>query len=729
MFIYRLLIFLLAFIIIPSFSAYASEAKKAVILVIDQVTLQDLNDADLPAIKQMIKEGGLALMNTNAIGGRTKENSYVTIGAGKVTMGSKDAGLAFNASESYEKEVTGKMFRRFTGQTVPSDTLIHLGIVSIKRNNNRKNYSGIPGLLGEELHRAGLKTAVIGNADINKSKRRNAVSIVMDMSGIVDNGMISEEILLIDDENNLLMSTDYNKMSNVFKEVIKYNDVIVLETGDISRIEEMKNLMEQKIINESKKMILTRIDAFAGDVLRIARTYNTLFLIITPTPSADANTAKNIVTPLIYWKNDMNSSLLTSGTTRRKGIVANTDIAPTILNYFDIPIPLEMSGRFMKSIETENTMESLLSQNNNMVFIYKARPLLVKGYIFMQIIVVITTVLALFTCQRRILKFFQPILLTLASIPLSFLIMGKVSGISFHLYSTLSLGIAMFVMLISLWGLLYHDLLPFMIITLLTAGAILIDLGLGAKLMQNSVLGYDPMAGARYYGLGNEYMGVLIGAVLISTASLLQISKRKNICIVISAMIYLITLYMIAAPGVGTNAGGAIAAATAFIFTFYNIIGREVKRREWIFVVVGATVILISFASFDSNQTIEVQSHFGRSINLIRTNGLWEAYSIIIRKASLNFKLIRWSIWGQVFLITLLATVLLFYRPVGLMRHVLEKYSYLTKGFWGVGLGSLIALVFNDSGIVAAATMSIFAAMPLMFVVIQEKECNRIESS
>src|SRR5690606_40842837 len=38
----------------------------------------------------------------------------------------------------------------------------------------------------------------------------------------------------------------------------------------------------------------------------------------------------------------------------------------------------------------------------------------------------------------------------------------------------------------------------------ITAALLAADISLGAPLMQRSLLGYDPVAGSRYYGIGNE---------------------------------------------------------------------------------------------------------------------------------------------------------------------------------------------------------------------------------
>lgn len=49
---------------------------------------------------------------------------------------------------------------------------------------------------------------------------------------------------------------------------------------------------------------------------------------------------------------------------------------------------------------------------------------------------------------------------------------------------------------------------------------------MGGPLMKRSYLGYDPIIGARYYGIGNEFMGVYIGATLLFISHFLQMKKN-----------------------------------------------------------------------------------------------------------------------------------------------------------------------------------------------------------
>ena len=50
-----------------------------------------------------------------------------------------------------------------------------------------------------------------------------------------------------------------------------------------------------------------------------------------------------------------------------------------------------------------------------------------------------------------------------------------------------------------------HPVLPIAVVSLATATAITIDAYTGTDLIQKLSIGYDPMAGARFYGIGNEY--------------------------------------------------------------------------------------------------------------------------------------------------------------------------------------------------------------------------------
>ena len=78
--------------------------------------------------------------------------------------------------------------------------------------------------------------------------------------------------------------------------------------------------------------------------------------------------------------------------------------------------------------------------------------------------------------------------------------------------------------------------------------------------------------------------------------------------------------------------------------------------------------------------------------------------------------------WTRVFLTSLGVTVLLLYRPVGIFRDVYKKHQIIIKGLTGAAIGAIAAFIFNDSGIVAAATATIFIAPPFVLLIMDEIE-------
>ncbi|MDP3044749.1 MAG: hypothetical protein Q8N93_04970, partial [Bacillota bacterium] len=75
---------------------------------------------------------------------------------------------------------------------------------------------------------------------------------------------------------------------------------------------------------------------------------------------------------------------------------------------------------------------------------------------------------------------------------------------------------------------------------------------------------------------------------------------------------------------------------------------------------------------------------------------------------------------SRVFLATLGGFALLFFRPVGQMPEFKQQYPDLFRGFVGIILGAIVALIVNDSGVVAAATTMIFAGLPLMYIFLED---------
>ena len=730
---------------------------KAVLVLINGITLEDLSAANTPNIYALMEKGGVGLMNTRPGGARNTANSYATIGAGKHVVSSGFAGDAFNTEATLDETEgisAGTSYIARTGMEPPVEGVVTLGISQIMLANEKEDIMDGPGLLGDTLHAAGLKTAVLGNGDDLENFNRDAVTIAMDKWGRVDYGEVSRNVLVSAPKSALGFNTDYQVLLKKFQGLYNKADFLVVETGDTFRAEELADTAFPEIMSGEKKSALARADAFVGQLLKAIDLDNTLVMVASPSPSQLAMNNSNFMTPLVLYTAGSASTgtgtgtitsgtggFLMSGTTRRTGIVANTDIAPTVISYLGATIPTAMEGRVLDIVPGESVkngvrgaggsvISTLTQMNSDMVFVYQARPVLVKGYVGLQIIVMVI-VIAIMLLRPHFLRYLRPGLLWLMAVPLSLLIIAAVRFVSLPLYTLIAIVIAALIVLgaYTLWG--KRDVDLFIIIGLVTAVTVLLDVVTGSGLIKNSTLGFDPMSGSRYYGIGNEYMGVVIGAVIIAVAGLWEKhhGKHPRRVEIFTLAFFAITIIIMGAPQLGTNVGGTIAAVAAFIFTFLQLKGVKIRFKQLVAIGVGVTLVIVCLAVFDMNRSIEAQSHLGRFANNILSEGWPVLWTMGIKKVDMNIKLIKYTIWSRVFLVMLAALMVSFYRPVGLMQKVRDSHPYIFRGLLGILVGSAVALAVNDSGIVAAATMMIFGMAPLIYLMGREREQDVDKSS
>jgi len=698
---------------------WAEQGGRVVMVTVDRLTLDDIEK--MAVLRGLLKKGGAGLLNTKTADGRSAGNVCVTVGCGAPMTAGDAPCYAFNSFEDYRGIRAGEEYRRRTGWIPPADSVVQLDIAQLKEISKNSPYTTIPGALGKTLSKKGLNTVVLGNSDYDGKIYRPAVAIAMNDKGIVRYGKIGGELLVSDPYFPGSTRTNYEKLLAAFDRYLYQGDFFVIDLGDLKRMEQAGGRVMPSILIEQRKKTLLRIDLFIGELLKRLDLKNDLIVIFAPSASAGAARGE-MLTPVIIAGNNIKTGYLTSGTTRRSGIITVTDLTPTVLNYFNIKKPFYMIGQQITTASGDNCLENLKSMNKRLVLIYNARPPLIKGYIIIQIILIVIALYLIFFIRKGA-ELLKPFLIFMMSVPLSFLLVPLLPWNSlFSLFTQLIL-ISMLITGVAMAANCFWYLGPFIIISILTALLIVADLFLGAPLQKQSVFGYDAIAGARFYGLGNEYMGVLIGSSIMGATLLVSAFPRyKRFLLCGATAFFVICLYAIAAPHLGTNVGGTIAASTGFLVTLLLLRDVKLTRKIIFSVTTAVALIFLLLIAADFGRDPARQSHIGRNARLILSGGLEELVKIIYRKLEVNIKLIKYTIWSRFFLASLGSLTLLFYRPVGIMRIVRSEYPYLFRGFAGAIVGSIIALIFNDSGIVAAATSMIFTASPLIYLVLHENE-------
>jgi len=702
----------------------AAAEGRVVMVVIDRMSLNDLGTG---AFDTIVPQAALGLMNTNSGGIRNVENTHASIGAGSRIVATGAGFLAFEVDEWVQRIPAGEEYARRTGVTAPDGSVVHLGIARIWDLTRALPYQAEVGALGTTLRTNGLVTGVLGNADWDGIPRRPAAMIAMDGRGLVDWGVIGDETLTTDSQFPGGVRTDYERLFAAFRESTGV-DFLVIELGDLSRLDEARPNVLPDVLAGLRAASLGRCAEFVERVRRELVPERDLLLVVSPTPPAVDITAGNTLSPVLMIGPE-GSGTITSYSTRREGIVNNIDLAPTVMRFLNVDAPVKMTGRPLAVIPGAADLAGLQALNRQLVLTHNVRVPIIKTYMTIQIAVVIAALLTILFREIGIVRreYLQALLLVIMSFPLAALLLPLLPqpgpvwvGVEI-VAVTLAVGAAAIRMS-------RHTAVgAFAFLGGLTALAILIDLFLGAPLQKFSLLSYDPLGGARFYGIGNEFMGVLIGAVILTAVCSLTLTPHRFRGPVLggAGALFLITLFAVANPGIGANMGGTITALVAFLVTILLLLHVRFTRRLILASAGGAFLFLAGLTALEFMRGAEQQSHIGRAARLVfggdLESGLQEAYNIVKRKVSMNLKLLRYTIWSRVYLASLGGLILLFYRPIGRMQTFRDQYPYVFKGLVGIAVGSVVALIFNDSGVVASATVMMFGAPPLLYLFLEEE--------
>lgn len=204
-----------------------------------------------------------------------------------------------------------------------------------------------------------------------------------------------------------------------------------------------------------------------------------------------------------------------------------------------------------------------------------------------------------------------------------------------------------------------------------------------------------PDGGARYYGVGNEYAGVLLGAALFAGGAMLQWWPGLSGRFLASAL-WCGVLYLLANPVFGADLGGTLAAAAAFAPVALRLWVR--RRPRWSAAAAGAVAAVAGFLLL-LGLDLSLGEEASHVAALARTVGAgdWQAlWDTIGRKVATSARLIRWTDWSYVVLAYLATVAWLTTCPPSRLRSLLAPYPRLAGALAGVPAAALAALLVND---------------------------------
>ena len=694
---------------VPNYS-FAAEEGKVIYISMNRTSMDDLQS--IPVLKEKLSNSGyIGLMNTRGDQGNNDARSYATIGAGN------RANVVNKEYISFENltEENGKIYKSATGEN-PKE--INNIFINKSLNNNAENgtYGATLGLLGQTLSDNNKKVALLGNSDIVENnqliKVRNTGLICMDTLGRVESGNV-DNISVKDLSMPYGLRTDYDKLTTETKKYYESNDALFIELGDTYRLDEYKSNLNENTYNKTKKQIYSNINTYLKEVFNMI-SKNDVVYIVSEFPSTLDYNNKRRLAPVIKFS-DNKKGLLESATTRREGIIANLDLGVDILNEFGLKNE-SMIGRALNNVERNDNIDFLSGEYQKIVSINNIRATVVNTFVGIVSTSWVIAMIALL-CKDK-LPHKEKVFIVLKELIKLGLIMPLTLLLSpiFNFKSQIGIvsGVVIMTIILYLSGRILfknNDIKQMGYYALLTIILIVIDSVIGTYLMKNCIMSYDAIVGARYYGIGNEYEGVTIASAVFALSVLLNYKKIPKWLTIVLSIVILITS---AFPSMGANVGGAISECIAYLLFIMLIFDIKLDIKKILILGLSAVVLVLVFAGLDL--MLGTESHLGVFAQQILQEGPQAIFNTFGRKISMNLKLAKSSVWVNILLVGIAVIGIFIFRPSKHMKNISNKYPMIFKGFIAAMVGCLITLLVNDSGIVAAATASIYILIPILII-------------
>ncbi|MDU1265461.1 MAG: hypothetical protein E6970_06550 [Peptostreptococcus sp.] len=704
-------------------SADNNTAKnKGKVIVIDMNRVNMDNMSRFKSISGLIdKSAFIGQMNIRGDKGYDDRRNYASIGStGRVNI-LPETRISFEKSTEDQK----KIYQAATGTKALNINLDNINFIDFY-NQNKGEYKSSIGYLGQTLSSNGKKIGVLGNSDYYDStgqfvKNRDFCLAVMDSRGRIHDGVLDG---INKKKTNFPygIGTDYKKLREETKRLYESSDLLFVELGDTFRLDEYKENLNKNTYAKMKRMVYSEANKYIASTLKMAGDNDTIYIIGSFPSRLDYKNNRRLAPVIRIDKSEKGSGLLETSTTRRKGVIANIDLGVDILNRFGLKNKF-MNGRVIKSVPMENSFEYLQKDYKKIIAISSIRMSIINIYVTIIVASWIICALALWKKEKIPQKHRGKVLNVLKE----FVKLGLIMPLAFLtapiLQARTEPGVALSIIAATI---VYYlagrvlfkndDMKQICLFASAMIAIIVVDSALYTPLMESNIMSYDPMIGARYYGIGNEYEGVTIGSAIIGFAILLEHKSIKRWMVV---PFLLLVLFTSAYPAMGANVGGAISECVAYIVFILLIYDIKIDLKKALMILLATGGLVVAFAIADI--ALGLGSHLGNFVNQILANGPMEIVNVFARKIEMNVKLAQTTVWVNILLAGLAILALIIFRPNKNFAAMKAKYPLIYKGYLSIMVGCIVTLFVNDSGIISSATDSIYLLIPIIIIMINEK--------
>ncbi|NLC57906.1 MAG: hypothetical protein GX774_13805 [Armatimonadetes bacterium] len=676
-----------------------ADAAEVVVLVADRLERADLWEGHGPHLARLRAEAAVGLMCTRFMLSSLPESAYAALGTGAYVQYEGSARWAGGGDSE-----DAWAFHLAAGERLPPGALY---CRERERTRLYANPEAPVGALGQALRAAGKRTACLGNADLPGIPRRQILAILMDERGVVDGGDVGPGTQARDPRAPGGVHLDVPAMLAAFTRVAQRADVVAIEFGDTSRLAALKEELAPVAYERARGAALARLDALVGGLRARIDAEKTLFVLLSPAPPVAPSATEQVLTPIFLVGRGWGRGLLVSPTTRRPGLVANADVGTTLaVVATGRPLPDGVGAPLAVMPAADPGarlawLDRLTRRVARLRFrVFPAWALLLGPAVAAGPLLVALRALGWGKSAARLAGPARLLQLAALSLPGGALLAAGLTGESLGQYLLSLAGGVTVVACAGRWLALRFRVLPAPgWVAALTAVALVVDTAFGSWRILRCMVSYALTEGARFYGIGNEMMGITVGLVLVALLS----AERLPPAALAGAMSLMLGLG-IGYSGLGANFGGGLTAACTFATAAVVLSGLRGWPRVAVPLVATAGMAGL-LVLLDLARGPEAMSHVGRAAEYAHAGGVPWVAALVLRKAQMNRILIGRHELTRLFFIALPLLLAVSLRlPKGARIRHPGVSSLLLCGV----VGSTAAFLLNDSGILAGGLMLTF---------------------
>jgi hypothetical protein len=261
------------------------------------------------------------------------------------------------------------------------------------------------------------------------------------------------------------------------------------------------------------------------------------------------------------------------------------------------------------------------------------------------------------------------------------------------------------------------------VVAAVTVAVIGLDVMTGSRLQLGTPFGLSALEAGRFYGVGNNALGVYSAAGLLLAAWAAtalgaagpepEPGGRRRAVLAVSA----IALFVVVAagwPGFGAKVGGTIAMVPGFLLLLAAVAGIRVTWRRALLILASGLVLVTGFAVLDYLVPSAGPSDIGAFVGHVLHGG---SGGILQRKISSNVGSLTTTAYSPIVPVVVVAAALILARPhrfrLDGLNRAYAALPLLRPALAAMWLVAVLGWIADDSGVTVPA-----AAIPLALMLV-----------